>query len=410
MLTFEGTPVLALTGTASQETENMICSTLLLRDPIRLFVSPNRSNLRFNVSKVPMSQMLSQTLDWIVQLVKKEGIATLKTIIFCDTLYSVASVVNYLMMKLGRLAFSPPTSKCREHCLVGIFHSVTQDKYKKRIVNSLKTTGSKKIVIATSALSMGVNIPDIRYIVMYGPPRDMLDIHRKAGRAGRDGFSSHIIIYYHGQQVSHVDEEVREFLGALECVRVAAYKVFDESIVPLLPKHSCCNFCATLCDCNEVTGICGKEAKPYELVAEGTSGLNNLYRSVLEEDKTILKEALKEKQIGLSNYNAIVALGSTSCHGFSEHVISDVVENCHKIFSLEDVLTCSPIFSTLQALEVLSIISDIFNDIEELPSIPDSCAVSSDDFRHITIETLVSSEFTTDEDLRKDIFDLDLLN
>ena len=89
-------------------------------------------------------------------------------------------------------------------------------------------------MIATCALSMGVNFPDIRYIVMYGPPRDMFDIHQKAGRAGQDGFSSDIIIYYYGQQVSHVDEEVREFLGALEGVRVAAYKVFDESIVPLL--------------------------------------------------------------------------------------------------------------------------------------------------------------------------------
>ena len=83
-------------------------------------------------------------------------------------MYSVASVVNYLMMKLGRLAFSPPTSKHREHWLVGIFHSVTQDKYKERIVNSLKTSGSKKIVVATSALSMGVNFPNIKFIVMYG--------------------------------------------------------------------------------------------------------------------------------------------------------------------------------------------------------------------------------------------------
>ena len=83
---------------------------------------------------------------------------------------SVASVANYLTMKLGRLAFSPPTSRHRKHRIVGIFNSVTQDKYKERIVNSLKTNGSKRIVIATSALSMGVNIPDIRYIVMYAPP------------------------------------------------------------------------------------------------------------------------------------------------------------------------------------------------------------------------------------------------
>jgi superfamily II DNA helicase RecQ len=48
---------------------------------------------------------------------------------------------------------------------VGIFHSVTQEKYKERIVKSLKGDGSKRIVIATSALSMGVNFPDIRFNV-----------------------------------------------------------------------------------------------------------------------------------------------------------------------------------------------------------------------------------------------------
>ena len=268
-------------------------------------------------------------------------------------------------------------------------------------------------MVATSALSMGVNFPNIRYIVMYGPPRDMLDMHQKAGRAGRDGLSSDIVMYYYGQQVSHVDEGVREFLAASECVRVAAYKVFDEGIVPVLPKHSCCDFCATLCDCNEVTGMCGKDPSPYELVAEDVSSSNNLYRSVSEENKTTLKEALKERQIDLSNYNAIVALGSTSYHGFSEQVISDVVENCHKIFSLEDVLTYSPIFSKLQALDLLSIISDVFNDIEKLPSIADTCAFSCNDFQQIseiTIETLLSSEFSTDEDLNEEVFDLDTLN
>ena len=63
------------------------------------------------------------------------------------------------------------------------------------------------------------------------------------------------------------------------------------------------------------------------------SSPNNLCRSASEENKTTLKEALKERQIDLSNYNAIVALGSTSYHGFSEQVISDVVENCQDIFT-----------------------------------------------------------------------------
>ena len=143
----------------------------------------------------------------------------------------------------------------------------------------------------------------------------MLDMHQKAWRAGRDGLSSDIVIYYYGQQVSHVDEEVREFLRASECVQIAAYKVFDVGIVPLLPKHSY-DFGAILCDCNEVTGMCGKDPGPYDLVlvAEDVSTSKHLYRSVSEEDKTVLKKALKEKQIELSNHNVSQGGRGTKVH------------------------------------------------------------------------------------------------
>lgn len=48
---------------------------------------------------------------------------------------------------------------------------------------------------------MGVNFLDIWYIVNWGPARSLLDQHQEAGRAGRDGLPSHVLIIYHGQQL-----------------------------------------------------------------------------------------------------------------------------------------------------------------------------------------------------------------
>lgn len=144
--------MLALTGTADKDTQSTICSELAMKEPVKLFVSPNRLNLRFSVAKVSKTDMLAQ-LDWIVDLVSEYGISMPKTIIFCDTIYAIASVVNYLMMKLGSQAFHPPTSKRREHCLLGIYHSVTQVVYKERLMNSLKGEGTKRIAVATTVLS-----------------------------------------------------------------------------------------------------------------------------------------------------------------------------------------------------------------------------------------------------------------
>ena len=44
---------------------------------------------------------------------------------------------------------------------------------------------------------MGVDFPNVRYVTKRGPARSLLEQHQEAGRAGRDGLESHIIIPYH---------------------------------------------------------------------------------------------------------------------------------------------------------------------------------------------------------------------
>jgi superfamily II DNA helicase RecQ len=55
------------------------------------------------------------------------------------------------------------------------------------MVRAFKVGGKTRVAITTSALSMGVNFPDARYVIHWGPPRNMLDYHQESGRAGRDG-------------------------------------------------------------------------------------------------------------------------------------------------------------------------------------------------------------------------------
>ncbi|KAJ7375143.1 hypothetical protein OS493_001881 [Desmophyllum pertusum] len=123
-----GTPVLALTGTADKETEKTVTTDLVMLNLTKLFVRPNRTNMRLSEHKVPKTEMLKH-LDWLVDLIKEHGKDSTKTIIFCDTMYSIASVMNYLMMSLRENAFHPNTSKKFQHCLLGIFHSLSLKEY-----------------------------------------------------------------------------------------------------------------------------------------------------------------------------------------------------------------------------------------------------------------------------------------
>ena len=77
--------------------------------------------------------------------------------------------------------------------------------------------------------------------------RNTLDQLQEAGRAGRDGKLSHVITVYHGHQLSHCEDEIKEFLKTTGCYRVAIYKTFDPLIAPTSPGHNCCLHCAQDC-------------------------------------------------------------------------------------------------------------------------------------------------------------------
>ena len=113
-----------------------------MKDPVKLFVSPNRVNLRLSVHKVPRSSMLKH-LDWLVDMIKEHGKDTLKTKIFCDTLYSIASVMNYMTMTLGEADLYPKTSRKHEHSLLGIFHFLSLKEYKERLLVSFECQALK---------------------------------------------------------------------------------------------------------------------------------------------------------------------------------------------------------------------------------------------------------------------------
>lgn len=97
----------------------------MLKRPRKFYVSPNWENLRISVIKCKRENVFQQ-LAWLVNMVKEEGAATQKCIIFCNgTLTDIAGVLNYLLMELGKKAQSPSDSQTSDNCIIGIYHPLT---------------------------------------------------------------------------------------------------------------------------------------------------------------------------------------------------------------------------------------------------------------------------------------------
>ena len=357
-----GVPVLAITGTATRQMRSNIVQQLAMgENAVTINISPNRDNIRFTVFKTSKTDQL-EYLGWLIDMVKKQNILTPKTIIFCSTMHDVAKVFGLLLAELGDKAYSTGKPQTPENRLVGVYHSLTLPKYKSRVSLSFKeNVGQVRIVIATSALSMGVNFPDIRYVVHIGPSRSVVDHIQEAGRAGRDGSQAHNVVLYHGNQLTHCDKAIKEFVRSSVCIRKALFKEFAE-VESSLPLHNCCSNCAKDCLCSG--DECNLESFQFEEPKAKSQEPDVGYqRPVSEEDRETLNEALWEIKTKLDTKSPFI-FDSRSGHGFTDDLVNDLVENAATIFSLSDILNKFPVFNIGHGKLILEIFHEIFEDIE----------------------------------------------
>ena len=168
-----------------------------------------------------------------------------------------------------------------------------------------------------------------------GPPKKSLDFHQEVGRARRDGLQSDAIVYYYGQEVSHCDDEVQLFLKTSDCQHVGTYALPDPHIFSIQLSHDCCNICSLMCSC-EPDGCTDTCQDVKYMWKKPNIQLSAKTRNVSAEDKATLVEAAHELKsiLNTSLPIKVPVFGLTALYGFSEKLIGDIAENCHKFFLL----------------------------------------------------------------------------
>ena len=178
-------PVLALTATATTRVRLEVEASLGLEDPARIITPPHRENLRFSALALPDGDKPMQSGKLIKRL-RRPGI------VYCST----TTAVDLLHGALNKGEI--PT--VRYH---GKMKAPDRNQQQKKFMNRRR----RLVMVATSAFGLGIDKPNIRYILHYQAPGSLEQYVQEAGRAGRDGHPARCILFY-----SEEDMRTQEFL------------------------------------------------------------------------------------------------------------------------------------------------------------------------------------------------------
>ena len=359
------TPLLALTATAAQKTKDEITKTLSLRpDRLEIIVSPDRPNIYLYKAKVNAD--LLKSFNWLLTMLKSKVVSCPKTLVYCKSIKDCGNLFTFFRDHLGKCAYTSD-EQVAKNMLIGMYHHNTLEKHKKRIINSLYSSeGTCRVTFCTNALGMGINFPNIRYIVHYGPPRNIEDFIQEVGRGGRDGKPAVAILLFRGIHLRKCDKAIKQYADGKEikCLRTCILAEFGEAKSNAV-GHDCCLLCHEKCNCNG-SNPCSKQV-PFDLHNDQPQSNEQALlkkRKVMPHDIELLEELLNDYQQKLVNSCSTYFLSPECTTGFSNTLKKSVLSKAKYIFDIEYVLDNLHVFNVQHAIDITCMCADVFDDFE----------------------------------------------
>ena len=182
-------PIIALTATATPKVQSDIVKTLNLRQPEIFISSFNRPNLYYEIRPKKTPQLaIKNMVQFIKQRTGKSGIVY---VINRKTADDIAEVLRANGIKASAY-HAGIDNKIRAN---------TQDAFLQEDVD---------VIVATIAFGMGIDKPDIRYVIHYDIPKSLENYYQETGRGGRDGMEGDCVVYFSYKDISKLEKLLRD--------------------------------------------------------------------------------------------------------------------------------------------------------------------------------------------------------
>lgn len=269
-------PLVALTATATPRVREEIVTRLGLAEPFVVVAPPYRENLELEVEVVP-GNFKTEATARLIRKLRRPGI------VYCAT----TTAVDQIWRALVRAGI--PTAR---------YHGKMASADRAAAQRQFMEPNRRIVMVATSAFGMGIDKPNIRYVVHYHAPASLEQYVQEAGRAGRDGEPARCILLF-----DPADQDIQQHLqmrsrpNVSQLLRVAKalaawgeeQKVVTVQALALsaqIPATTCAALAAQL----EAVGLIRREGAAYavavgpEALAEGARDLAGRLETLRRED------------------------------------------------------------------------------------------------------------------------------